>query len=102
MINEIHVDYYGIQLKYMVKENVFFDLNNDKKQVSLSLVDYEIFVPEFKHSYDITECENYEPYQIFMSHENEAYDITQFVNSSKEKMKRYTMLLPEYIEKQIK
>lgn len=101
MINEIHIDYYGIQLKYMVKENIFFDLNNDRKQVSLSIVDYEIFVPEFKHSYNVKEVENYDPYEIFMSHENEAYDITQFMDGSKEKMNRYIMLLPDYIERQI-
>lgn len=103
-IEYILYNYYGIVVKYNVskQETYIISKGKDEEKGIITVDESEFIVPEFKHSYDISEIESYDDEEIFMSYDHEAFDITQYKNHSRDKIKRYIILLPDYVSKLIK
>ena len=94
----IVVNYYGITLLF---ENGKIKIGDDFID-EIRIGEGEIKLPEIKHSYLISDAEQYKDEEIFMSRQNDCFDITMYENYDRKHFKRYIHLLPDYINKFIK
>lgn len=98
---DIKVDlmFYGLEIEY--KNGGWFYDNN---YVHFPFINEfrEVFeLPEFKHSYKISDSKNMKPDSIILSKEDSCHDIAQYENHKEFSIKRYMFELPDYIHDMI-